>query len=169
MKRKITASVLAVLGISAVALATPPFNILFNRILSLGTASSDLNEHVQIPSANNGDGENEDWQLDLETQGASDFYIQDLAIAPGGYTGWHTHPGIFIGTVITGSVDFYNAKCAKKTFTVGEVWTENAELHAVANHGSVDTHMQFVYLIKKGEPRRIDQPAPACASSTGIP
>lgn len=169
MKRKIAISFVVTLGISAMALATPPFNVLFNTILSKGTASRNLSEHVQVPSDSSEDGENEDWQLDLETQGASDFYIQDLAIAPGGYTGWHTHPGIFIGTVIAGSIDFYNASCGKTTFTAGEVWTENTEVHAVANHGSTDTHMQFVYLIRKGAPRRIDQPAPACASSTGIP
>jgi quercetin dioxygenase-like cupin family protein len=167
MRNKIAVPILAALGISAAALATPPFNVLFNRILSKGTASVDLSEHVQV--AGDAGADDEGWQLDLETQGASDFYIQDLAIAPGGYTGWHTHPGIFIGTVITGSVDFYNARCERTTFTAGAVWTENTEVHAVANHGSIDAHMQFVYLVKKGAPRRIDQPAPACAPTTGVP
>ena len=101
--------ILAVIGISTVALATPPFKVLFNIILSKGTASATLSEHVQVastPVAGAHEGEEQgdyddgnDWKLELETEGATDFYIQDLAIAPGGHTGWHTHPGIFIGTV----------------------------------------------------------------------
>ena len=123
--------ILAVIGISTVALATPPFKVLFNIILSKGTASATLSEHVQVastPVAGAHEGEEQgdyddgnDWKLELETEGATDFYIQDLAIAPGGYSGWHTHPGIFIGTVISGTIDFYNANCVKRTFTAGQV------------------------------------------------
>ena len=151
---------IAALALMVIAtFATSPAGVLFNIILSTGAATADLDEKVHI----------DDWKLSLETKGASDFYIQDLAIAPGGYTGWHNHPGIFVGTVITGSIDFYDETCNLTTFTAGQVWTENDRLHAVANHGSVDVHMQFVYLIKHGQPRRIDQSAPACAPITGIP
>jgi hypothetical protein len=86
-------------------LATPPAGIIFNIILSKGVASDDLDEKVDI------DG----WKLKLETKGMSDFYIQDVAISPGGYSGWHTHPGIFVGTVLTGSIDFYDENCNLRT------------------------------------------------------
>lgn len=142
-----------------VALATPSAGIIFNNILSMGVASDDLDEKLKI----------DDWKLSLNTKGQCDFYIQDIAIAPGGYSGWHTHPGMFVGTVLTGSIDFYDENCNLRTFTAGQVWTENDKLHAIANHGNVDARAQFVYLIKHGEPRRIDQPAPACAPITGIP
>ena len=143
----------------AVAWATPASGILFNIILSTGVASDDLDEKVHI----------DDWKVSLDTKGESDFYMQDIAIAPGGYSGWHSHPGIFVGTVITGSIDYYNENCNVKTITAGQVWTEAYELHAIANHGTVDFRGQFVYLIKHGEPRRIDESAPACAPITGIP
>jgi quercetin dioxygenase-like cupin family protein len=143
----------------AVVLATPSSGILFNNILSMGVASNDLDEKLKI----------DEWKLSLKTKGASDFYIQDIAIAPGGYSGWHSHPGMFVGTVLTGSIDFYDENCNLTTFTAGQVWTENDKLHAIANHGNVDARAQFAYLVKHGEPRRIDQPAPACAPITGIP
>ena len=167
--RPIAICILAAAGISAAAWATAPFNVLVNEILAMGTANGDLNEHVRVRDVTADDGDDEDWELELQTEGATDFYIQDVEIAPGGYSGWHSHPGVFIGTVITGSVDFYNANCEKKTFTAGQVWTENTELHAIANHGPVNNHLQFAYLIKKGMPRRIDRAAPACAPLTGIP
>lgn len=143
----------------AVALATPSAGVLFNIILSQGVASDELSEKVKI----------DDWKITLNTKGQSDFYMQDFALAPGGYTGWHTHPGIYVGTVLTGSIDFYDENCNLRTFNVGDVWTENDKLHAIANHGNVDARAQFVYLIKHGQPRRIDQPAPDCAPITGIP
>jgi hypothetical protein len=149
-----------------VAYATPPVGILFNNILSMGVASDDLDEHVKIKGDEH--GPKDDWKVALSTKGASDFYIQDIDIAPGGYAGWHTHAGIFVGTVITGSIDFYDENCQLRTFTAGEVWTENDKLHTIANHGTVDAHAQFVYFIKHGQPRRIDQPARACAPSTGV-
>jgi len=167
--RFIATWILATAGISAAAWATMPFNVLVNEILAMGTANGDIHEHVQVRDAAADDGDDEPWELKLKTQGASDFYIQDVEIAPGGYSGWHSHPGVFVGTVITGSVDFYNANCEKQTFTAGQVWTENTELHAIANHGAVNNHLQFAYLIKQGMPRRIDRSAPACAPSTGIP
>src|SRR5688572_14703404 len=134
MKYKKTLVISIVLLISIVAWATPPAGVLFNIILSTGVASDDLNDKVHI----------DDWKLSLETKGASDFYMQDIAIAPGGYSGWHTHPGIFVGTVITGSIDYYDENCNVKTISAGEVWTEAAELHAIANHGTVDFRGQFV-------------------------
>lgn len=159
MKAKIAllTSMMAVFGL--IVWATPAAGILFNIILSRGVASEDLDEKVHV----------DDWKVSLDTKGASDFYIQDLALAPGGYTGWHTHPGIFVGVVSSGTIDFYDENCNLKTFAVGQVWTEDDRLHAVANHGTVDARAQFVYLIKQGQPRRIDQPAPACAPITGIP
>ena len=155
----ITIGVAGMLGFTAVALATPPAGVLFNIILSSGVASDDLDERVHIGK----------WKATVDTKGETDFYMQDLAIAPGGYGGWHSHPGIFVGTVISGSIDFYDQDCNKKTFTAGQVWTEASTLHSIANHGTEDFHGQFVYFIKHGEPRRIDLPAPACAPITGIP
>lgn len=143
----------------AVVLATPSAGVLFNIILSQGVASDELNEKVKI----------DDWKVSLDTKGQSDFYMQDFALAPGGYTGWHTHPGIYLGTVLSGTIDFYDENCNLRTFNVGDVWTENDKLHAIANHGTVDARAQFIYLIKHGQPRRIDQPAPDCAPATGIP
>ena len=167
MRFKKQFAVLTILLLAVVvAFATPPVGILFNNILSMGVSSDDLDEHVKIKGDE--EGSQDDWRISLSTKGASDFYIQDIAIAPGGTSGWHTHPGIFVGTVLTGSIDFYDENCQLRTFTAGQVWTENNKLHAIANHSTVDARAQFVYLIKHLQPRRIDQPAPVCAPSTGI-
>jgi len=165
--------ILAVLAISIAAFATPRFNVLVNQILAMGTASDDLKENLKVGNAASEDQERDaevqDWQLQLRTHGATDFYSQKVVIAPGGYSGWHTHPGLLIGTVVSGAIDFYDANCQKRSFTTGQVFTESTQVHAIKNPGTVDTELSAFYLIKHSELRRIEADAPSCAPTTGIP
>ena len=130
-RRSKKVSLLVVLGTASVALATPPFGIVLNQILAKGTVLDNISQHVQI--AKNLDGSVDPWQLQLQAQGATDFYVQQLVVAPGGYGGWHTHPGILIGTVVSGAIDFYDANCQKHSFTTGQVFMENNQVHSIIN------------------------------------
>jgi quercetin dioxygenase-like cupin family protein len=158
---------LIVLCISVVTLATPPSGIVLNQIVAQGAALDDISEKIKIPR--DSDLNEEKWQLKVVTQGATDFYVQHIVVAPGGYSGWHTHPGLLIGTVVSGSIDFYDENCQKRSFTAGQVFTENTEVHAIINTGTVDADLSIAYLIKHGMPRRLEADAPACAPTTGIP
>ena len=167
-------SLLVVMGIATVTLATPPVGIVLNQIVATGTSLADISEILHVGSnpnrgGENQDAENEDWQLHLRTHGATDFYVQHIVVGPGGYSGWHTHPGLLIGTVVSGDIDFYDANCQKRSFTAGQVITENTEVHAIINKGAVNADLSIAYLIKHNLPRRIEADAPACAPSTGIP
>jgi quercetin dioxygenase-like cupin family protein len=164
-KRKIP--LLIVLGISAVALATPPSGIVLNQIVARGAALDDINE--KITPSDNPDQSGENWRLKVQTNGATDFYVQHLVVGPGGHSGWHTHPGLLIGTVVSGSIDYYNGNCQKRSFTAGQVFTENSEVHAIINTGVVDADLSIAYLIKHDAARRSEATAPACAPSIGIP
>jgi quercetin dioxygenase-like cupin family protein len=162
-----------VLGMSIAALATPPFGVLVNQILAMGTTSDDLKENLSVGTPASGDQEEnaevQDWRLHLRTHGATDYYSQYVVVAPGGYSGWHTHPGLLVGTVISGAIDFYDANCEKHSFSAGQVFTETTQVHAIKNPGTVNTTLSISYLIKHSEPRRIEADAPPCAPSTGIP
>jgi quercetin dioxygenase-like cupin family protein len=157
----------AALGIAAVALATPPLGFILNQILAKGVISSNINENVQI--TRNQDGSVDPWGAEIQAHGATDFYMQHLVLAPGGYSGWHTHPGILVGTVTAGSIDFYDAKCQKHSVNVGEVYFEDGNVHGIANSGTVNADLSIAYLIKHDAPRRLEADAPSCAASTPIP
>ena len=165
------------LGIATMVWATPTFNIVLNQIVAMGASPGDISEFLRVASdpkkeaENNPNGESEDhdWQLHLRTKGATDFYVQHIVVGPGGYSGWHTHPGVLIGTVVSGSIDFYDANCQKRSFTAGQVFTENTEVHAIINTGVVNADLSAAYLIKHNLPRRIEADAPVCAPLTGIP
>jgi quercetin dioxygenase-like cupin family protein len=160
-------ALLAVLGLTTAVLATPPLGFVVNQILAMGSVSDNISQQVQMPSSGN-DGD-EAWQLQLQAQGATDFYVQQLVLAPGGYSGWHTHPGLLVGTVVSGAIDFYDGNCEKHSYTSGQVFMENNQVHGIINTGSVNAELSIAYLVKHNQARRIEADAPVCASSTGIP
>jgi quercetin dioxygenase-like cupin family protein len=158
---------LAVLVLAGKAWATPPLGFIVNQILASGFAANSISQHMQINK--NPDGTVSPWQLSLQVQGDTDHYSQHLVLAAGGYSGWHSHPGLLIATVKSGQIDFYNSNCQKQTIGPGQVYTENDEVHAISNTGVVDADLYISYLIKHGAPRRREEAAPECAVDTGIP
>ena len=140
--------------------ATDPSGVVSNVILGQGVPVREIDEHVKTGDT---------WMVKLETKGQSDFFYQDLVVGPGGRTGWHSHPGLLMITVKEGTVDFYDNKCTKRSYTAGQAFTEGSEPHNALNSGSGNAHLLVFYVIKKGESRRIENPQPPCAVSLGIP
>src|SRR4030095_9195711 len=64
----------------------------------------------------------------LKTWGASDVYIVQNTIVPGGHTGWHSHPGISFVTVKTGTATEYHGDdpTAPHTYAAGTGFVEEA-------------------------------------------
>lgn len=157
----------AVLGLAGALLATPPVGFVVNQIVAMGSTPDSVGQQVQM--ARSPDAGDEPWQIQLQAQGATDFYVQQLVLAPGGYSGWHTHPGILAGTVLSGSIDFFDENCRKRSIAAGQVFFENNLVHAISNSGSVNAELTIAYLVKHDAARRIEAAAPACAPSTMIP
>src|SRR3989441_8896560 len=134
-------------AVPTLAVATPPAGVVSNVIVAQGATLGPVKERAAV-----GDS----WAVLLEDKGQSEFYFQDLIVGPGGYTGWHSHPGLLLITIKEGSIDFYNKDCVKTIYTVGQSFTEGADPHAVVNTGSVNTRLLVAYIIKSGEPRRIE-------------
>jgi quercetin dioxygenase-like cupin family protein len=161
--------------IAGLALGTPAGGFLFNNILSLGSIDTDVRQqaHVDLDAAADAaagphDPDREDWSVRISTHGPSNFIVQDVAFLPGGFTGWHSHPGVLLITVTEGSVEWYNSKCELHVYNTGDSLTENTEPHYVRNVGSVNARLMASYIIAKGQPRRIEQPAPVCGPALGL-
>ena len=58
-------------------------------------------------------------RVKLQTTGATDVRVQKIVIAPGGYSGWHHHPGLVIVSVASGAVTFTNSDCSSTTYGPG--------------------------------------------------
>jgi quercetin dioxygenase-like cupin family protein len=152
--------------------ATPIVGLLVGTILSSGTSNEDIMQKVHVPlppPANATDPDDQgDWTARLFTSGPSDVIVQDVVYAPGGHTGWHSHPGILLSSVVSGSIEWYDSRCRKHVYNAGDSLTESTETHYVRNVGSVNAHFMVTYLIAHGQPRRIDEPAPPCAADAGL-
>jgi quercetin dioxygenase-like cupin family protein len=111
------------------------------------------------------DNETNFWKARLTTKGASDLYVLQNTIAPGGTFGWHSHPGPSLVIVKSGTATFYlghDPSCAPVVVQAGTGFVDSgSDIHVVRNEGSVDLVTVVVSLVPAGFARRIDQPAPA--------
>lgn len=156
-----------VVTVVAVALATPSLGLVATT-LATGVSLDNINQHVEANK--NADGSVVPWQLHVGAQGQTDVRVLRLEVAAGGHSGWHSHPGLLIGTVKSGSVDLYDANCQKRTITAGGVFFESDRVHGlITTPGTGPADLWLTFLTKHNEPRRIDEAAPTCAWSTGIP
>ena len=55
----------------------------------------------------------------IDTKGQTDAYVQINRVAPGGYSGWHSHPGPVSVLVKTGIATRYDAADPTRTPTTG--------------------------------------------------
>lgn len=104
------------------------------------------------------------WQARIKTKHASDLYVLQNTIVPGGTFGWHSHPGPSLVIVKSGAATFYMADdltCSPHVVQTGESFVDNGhDTHVVRNEGSVDLVTVVVSLVPAGFQRRIDEPAP---------
>ena len=104
------------------------------------------------------------WKSRIDTKGASDVYVLQNTIAPGGTFGWHSHPGPSLVIVKSGTATFYHGDpgCPKEVVPAGVGFVDNGhDLHVVRNEGTDDLVTVVVSLVPAGFARRIDEPAPA--------
>jgi len=110
----------------------------------------------------------------LMTCGAStacDSAFQQLTIPPGGYTGWHTHPGPTFVAVAQGEGTLYHgmAGCpATKYGTNAGFMQPSTEVHNMRNEGSTPLVLWAFYALPAGTANaaiRVDQPQPAACSN----
>ena len=96
--------------------------------------------------------------------------FQELKIAPGGHTGWHSHPGPTLVSITQGTGTLYHAGmaadgCHGRVYRVGSGFFQPpAEVHNMRNEGTEPLVLHAVYVLPQGTSNaaiRIDQPQPA--------
>jgi quercetin dioxygenase-like cupin family protein len=106
------------------------------------------------------------WYLKMNVRGDSDVYVTRHTFQPGQHTGWHTHPGPSLITVVAGELTVYeadNPTCTPTIYHTGESFTDIGcgDIHLVRNEGNVPAMDVAVQIVPAGAPRRIDADQPA--------
>jgi quercetin dioxygenase-like cupin family protein len=105
------------------------------------------------------------WRAEIETHGLSDVYVVDNKLAPGGTTGWHSHPGPSLILVTAGTVTNYmghHPTCAGHSYSAGSGFIDpgGRDVHMLRNNGTQPAETIAVQLLPHGADRRIDEPEP---------
>jgi quercetin dioxygenase-like cupin family protein len=101
------------------------------------------------------------WLSLQETKGSSDIYVQSNVWAPGGSTGWHTHPGHSLIIITAGTVTDYEGHdpdCKPHVYKTGMAFVDPGgdHIHIVRNEGAVEAKTIAVEFIPADAARRID-------------
>lgn len=140
-------AVAAVLALASWALARPAtvnadHNLPHGTILARGAFTEETD--IKIKSTLGGDSRV------MNVKDSADVIVQNVTIAPGAQTGWHSHHGPVIVVVATGTMTLYqadDATCTAETYTVGEAFVDPGQgnVHNARNEGSVGVQLLATY------------------------
>jgi len=174
MRRKLMGATAVALAVVAGAwcvesLSATPASLFTSTSLAVGRVGEiDVNNLSISDDPSDANSKKNVWHSLQKTKGDSDLYVQSNVWAPGGTSGWHTHPGHSLITVTAGAVTAYeghDASCTPKVYTVGMTFVDEGgdHVHVLRNEGTVEARTITVQLIPAGAPRRIDAAgSPAC-------
>ena len=102
-------------------------------------------------------------KVQFKTWGDSDVYVVRNVVVPGGHTGWHSHPGPSIVSVVSGTATEYrDDEPGAVVHPAGTAFVDEGGDHAhkVANEGTTDLVLVAFQILPHGADRRIDKPEP---------
>jgi quercetin dioxygenase-like cupin family protein len=104
------------------------------------------------------------WLLFTMVRGDSDLYVTQHTFQPGGQTGWHSHPGPSLITVVEGTLTVYHPGCRVETFNAGQSFTDLGcgDIHNAVNEGATEAKDIAVQIVPHGALRREDKPDQGC-------
>jgi quercetin dioxygenase-like cupin family protein len=115
-------------ALAGVVLATPGAGILSATVV----ARSGFLDPVDI-NFKTKDGRTEV----VHVRDAQDTVIQQMVLAPGGRTGWHTHPGPAVVLVRSGTLSLYSLDtgCVPRIYSAGQAFVDSGQghVHLAAN------------------------------------
>lgn len=144
----------ALIGVlAAVALASPG-----SGTTSTTLVTADFEETAHMNSD----------RVKFETKNVTDVRVQRIDFAPGGYSGWHHHPGIIIVAVASGAVTLMDSECNSVTYGPslpdGAVFVEGGDDPVQASSATGAT-VYVTYVAPDANPSafRIEDDPPPCA------
>ena len=107
----------------------------------------------------------------IQVNNARETVVQQIIIAPGGNTGWHSHPGPVVVLVKSGQMSFYDSDdptCTVRTYSAGEAFIDSGQGHVhIARNESQSQNLELwatYFDVPPGGAFRIDAPNPGNCS-----
>ena len=104
-------------------------------------------------------------EVKFQTKDPVDFVHVTLTVDPLGTSRWHTHPGVVLITVKSGTLTRYYADCSFDVYSAGSSFTEGGD-HAglVRNESTTEPAVTYItYVVPAGTTAlATDKPNPGC-------
>lgn len=104
----------------------------------------------------------------VEIEAGKETVVYSLSLAPGGSTGWHTHPGVVIFMVKSGTLTQYGLDgpaCTAQTLSAGQAYIAPAHArhpHLFRNDGTESLEVVVTaFNTPPGQASRLDSDPPA--------
>ena len=148
----------------ASAEATPPSGFAATTMALGRLERLDVSTRALLPDGGVKESTRNLWLSFQRTSGPSDLYVQSNVWAPGGSTGWHTHPGHSLIVVTEGVITAYEGDdptCTPQVYAAGMGFVDpgGSHVHVLRNEGRVEARTIAVQLLPVGAARRIDATA----------
>ena len=140
------------------AVATPGMGVLSAPVHARGSIQPDKGGNTNVFSE----------FVQLKLKGPQDFATQQIVIAGGGHTGWHSHPGPVLVTVKSGGLRIIyktDSACQGAVYTAGQSFVDrgDAVVHIARNISASDpVELWATYFVPgpAGGAFRLDAPDP---------
>ena len=155
--------VVAVSVVAVAAVLTPSSGILSAPVFVRASFADTTDIRFKV-------GERRRRQEIINVKNAQETVMQQIVIAPGGQTGWHTHPGPAVVLIKSGQMSFYDSEdptCTARTYSAGEAFIDSGQghVHIARNEGNVNLELWVTYFdVPPGGTFRIDAPDPGVCS-----
>jgi quercetin dioxygenase-like cupin family protein len=86
----------------------------------------------------------------IQVRNAGDTVMQQITFAPGGSSGWHSHPGPAVVLIKSGELTFYDGddeSCTGRTFSAGQALIDPGQghVHFALNQGTTPAEVWVTY------------------------
>jgi quercetin dioxygenase-like cupin family protein len=151
--------VLAVSAVAFAAVLTPSFGILSAPVVARGSFEELTGITFRV-------GKGREHEL-IQVHRARETVMQQIVIAPGGFTGWHSHPGPVVVLIKSGQMSFYDSEdptCTVRTYSAGQAFIDKGQGHVhIARNESQSENLELwatYFDVPPGGAFRIDAPNP---------
>jgi len=104
----------------------------------------------------------------INVNNAKETVMQQIVLAPGGNTGWHSHPGPVVVLIKSGQMSFYDEDCTLRTYSAGQAFIDSGQGHVhIARNESQSENLELwatYFDVPPGGAFRLDVPNPGTCS-----
>ncbi len=145
-------------GLAGAALATPGSGVLMAPVFARASFADPTDLKFKVKGQS---------QEVININNAQETVIQQVVIAPGGSTGWHSHPGPVVVLIKSGQMSFYDSEdptCTVRTYSAGQAFIDSGQGHVHIARNESQSQVLDIWVtyfdVPPGGAFRIDAPTP---------